>query len=412
MPGSLNERLEQYYPEMVETRRDLHMHPELSFEEERTPRKVAEHLRSLGLEVRTGVGGRGVVGLLAGGRPGPTVALRADFDALPIQEENEVPYASTVPGVMHACGHDVHTATLLGVARVLGEVRDELAGKVVFIHQFAEELAPGGAKPMIEDGCLDGVDVIYGAHVWANLPLGTVGFRSGPAMAAADTFEVKVNGRGGHGAMPHTAVDPLVTASQLVVNLQQVVSRRVDPLKAAVVTVGSLHAGSAFNVIPDSAALKGTVRTFDETVRSKIEEEIGRIVEGTCMAAGAKGEYRFQRGYPALVNHQQETETIARLAREMLGDEAVTEVEPIMGGEDFAYYLEQVPGTFFFVGGSNEERGFGYPHHHPRFDVDERAMLVAGRLFIAAVLDFLGGDLAAEKALQASSSRSSASAND
>ena len=330
------------------------------------------------------------MGVLDGAHSGPTIALRADFDALPIQEENEVPYASTVPGAMHACGHDVHTATLLGVAKVLTEARAELSGRVVFIHQFAEELAPGGAKPMIEDDCLDGVDVIYGAHVWANLPVGKVGFRAGPAMAAADTFEVTVRGRGGHGAMPHLTVDPLVAASQLVVNLQQVVSRGVDPLASAVLTVGSLHAGSAFNVIPDTATLKGTVRTFDEAVRTDIEAAIGRRVEGVCSAAGASATYRFERGYPALVNHEKETEIVARLARDLLGEDAVTEVAPIMGGEDFAYYLEQVPGTFFFVGGGNDERGMNFPHHHPRFDVDERSMLIAGRLFLAAVLDAAG----------------------
>ncbi|MEX2534947.1 MAG: M20 family metallopeptidase [Trueperaceae bacterium] len=390
MLGSLTERFEELFAEMVEFRRDLHMHPELSFEEDRTPRKIADYLTSLGLEVRTGVGGRGVVGVLEGARPGKTVALRADFDALPIQEENDLPYASKVPGVMHACGHDIHTATLLGVAKTLSKSREELSGRVVFIHQFAEEVAPGGAKPMIEDGCLDGMDVVYGAHVWSSLPLGKVGVRAGDAMAAADTFEVKVKGRGGHGAMPHLTVDPLVVASQLVLNLQQIVSRRVDPLKPAVVTVGSLHAGSAFNVIPDSAFLKGTVRTFDEEVRKEIETAIDQITQGTCAAAGATAEVAYRRGYPAVRNHVAETETIERLAREMLGDEQVTEVEPVMGGEDFAYYLEKVPGTFFFVGGSNEEQGMNFPHHHPRFNVDERSMLVGGKIFIAAVLEFLG----------------------
>lgn len=412
MLDALIERLENLFGEMVELRRDLHMHPELSFQEERTPAKIAAYLESLGIEVRTGVGGRGVVGVLDGARPGKTVALRADFDALPIQEENDLPYASQVPGVMHACGHDVHTATLLTVAKVLGEARGELAGRVVFIHQFAEELAPGGAKPMIEDGCLDGVDAIYGAHVWSSLPLGKVGFRAGHAMAAADTFEVTINGRGGHGAMPHVTVDPLVTASQLVVNLQQVVSRNVDPLKPAVVTVGSLHAGSAFNVIPDTAYLKGTVRTFDENVRKDIESAIGRIVEGTCAAAGAQASYSYKRGYPAVWNHQAETDTIERLARKLLGDDAVTEVEPVMGGEDFAYYLEKVPGTFFFVGGRNEELGMNFPHHHPRFNVDERSMPVAGRLFLAAVLDHLGAGISIGATPVSSARQGSSSAND
>lgn len=392
MLAPLTQRLEELFAEMVEFRRDLHMHPELSFEEERTPRKVAAYLESLGLEVRTGVGGRGVVGVLEGARPGRTVALRADFDALPIQEENDVPYASQVPGVMHACGHDIHTATLLGVAKALSEVRDRIAGRVVFIHQFAEEKSPGGAKPMIDDGCLDGADVVFGAHVWSNLPLGTVGVKAGNAMAAADSFEIEIQGRGGHGAMPHETVDPIVVASQLVLALQQVVSRRVDPLEPAVVTVGSLHAGNAFNVIPDTALLKGTVRTFDEGVRHDIEEAIARIAEGTCLAAGASAEVCYRRGYPAVRNHPAEIEVVARLAREALGDDAVVPMAPIMGGEDFAYYLQERPGAFFFVGGANAELGMDFPHHHPRFDVDERSMLVAGRLFLAVVLDALAAD--------------------
>jgi amidohydrolase len=399
----LLKRLEELHPEMIETRRDLHMHPELSFQEERTPRVIAERLSSLGLDVRSGVGGRGVVGLLRGGRPGRTLALRADFDALPIQEENDVPYASQTPGVMHACGHDVHTATLLGVARALSEVRGDLAGNVVFVHQFAEEQTPGGAKAMIEDGCLDGVDAIYGAHVLSTLPFGKVGIRAGDAMAAADVFEVVVRGRGGHGAMPHTATDPIVIASQLVLNLQQIVSRNVDPLRPAVVTVGSLHAGSAFNVIPETATLRGTVRTFDAEVRDAVEAAITRIAEGTCAAGGATCEVSYQRGYPALRNHAEATETVERLARDLLGEQAVDRVEPVMGGEDFAYYLEKLPGTFFYYGGANEELGMTYPHHHPRFDVDERSMLVGAKVFVAGVLDFLQQEPARTEAVVASS---------
>ena len=388
MHRSLFQRLDELFPELVEFRRDLHMHPELSFQEERTPARIAEFQSALGLEVRTGVGGRGVVARLQGANPGPTVALRADFDALPIQDEKEVPYRSTVPGVMHACGHDIHTAGLLGVAKALSEAREELHGDVVFIHQFAEELTPGGARPMIEDGCLDGVDVIYGAHVHSPLEFGKVGTRSGPLMAAADAFEVEVSGRGGHGAMPHTAVDPVVAASQLVVALQQIVSRNVDPLESAVVTVGALNAGNAFNVIPETAHLKGTVRAFDEAVRRGVKEALARMVEGTCLAAGARGRLEYQDGYPAVLNDATETERVMRLAGDLLGEGNVETLAPMMGGEDFAYYLQKVPGAFFFVGGRNPQIDAVHPHHHPRFDVDERAMLVAGKLFISAILDF------------------------
>lgn len=389
MLDQLFTRLQEIYPELVEFRRDLHMYPELSFHEEATPQKIADYLINLGLEVRTGVGGRGVVGLLKGGKPGKTVALRADFDALPIQDEKEVPYKSRIPGVMHACGHDIHTAGLLGVAKVLSEVKEQIEGNVVFIHQFAEELAPGGAKPMIEDGCLEGVDVIYGAHVWSMDPVGKVGVKDGDTMAASDAFEIEIVGKGGHGATPHLTVDPLVVGSQLVLNLQQIVSRRVDPLKPAVVTVGSFHSGEAFNVIPNSAKLKGTVRTFNEDVRDMIEEAIGQITKNTCDAAGATAKYTYSRGYPALWNHPEETVRLENLAQDLLGNENVIRMQPIMGGEDFAYYLQHVPGTFFFVGGGNPEIDATYPHHHPKFDVDERSMLITGQLFIAATLNYL-----------------------
>ncbi|MFC5650343.1 M20 family metallopeptidase [Paenibacillus solisilvae] len=381
--------LEQLFPELVRFRRDLHMYPELSFQEVHTPRKIADYLQGLGLEVRTKVGGRGVVARLEGGKPGRTVALRADFDALPIQEETNVDYKSRIPGVMHACGHDLHTAALLGVAKVLSEVKDELPGTVVFIHQFAEELPPGGAISMIEDGCLKGVDVIYGAHVWSTEPVGTVGVGEGYMMAAMDAFEVEIQGKGGHGATPHLTVDSLVAGSQLVVSLQQIVSRRVDPLQPAVVTVGSFQAGNAFNVISDSAKLTGTVRTFDESVRCLIEKSIGQLVASTCEGMGATAAYRYDRGYPAVNNDPRETERVERLARAILGEDNVKRMTPIMGGEDFSYYLQRVPGTFFFVGGGKEEIGAVYPHHHPKFDVDEQAILITGKLFISAVFDFL-----------------------
>lgn len=389
MRESLFARLEALYPDLVEFRRDLHMNPELSFHEVRTPEKIAEYQRGLGLEVRTGVGGRGVVATLHGGKPGRTVALRADFDALPIQDEKDVPYRSTVPGVMHACGHDIHTAGLLGVATVLSEVRDKLAGNVVFIHQFAEEVTPGGAKPMIEDGCLDGVDVIYGAHVHSPVEHGKVGTIAGPAMAAADAFEVTVRGKGGHGASPHQTVDPIVVASHLILALQQIVSRQVNPLKSAVVTVGSLHAGNAFNVIPESVTISGTVRTFDPEVKATVTTALERMVEHVCATFGAEGTLDYTHGYPAVVNHQEQTDRVTRLARELLGEDNVLDQEPSMGGEDFAYYLEKVPGTFFFTGGRNESIDATFPHHHPRFDADERSMLVTGKLFIAAVLEEL-----------------------
>ncbi|MFM1652133.1 M20 family metallopeptidase [Brevibacillus sp. B_LB10_24] len=389
MLENLYARLEEIYPELVKFRRDLHMYPELSFQEVNTPKKIAEFLNALGLEVRTEVGGRGVVGYLRGGKPGKTVALRADFDALPIQDAKEVEYKSRIPGVMHACGHDMHTAALLGTAKVLSEAKDELAGNVVFIHQFAEESLPGGAKPMIEDGCLEGVDVIYGAHVSSDEPVGTVGVGEGYLLANADTFEIEIEGKGGHGAYPHKTVDSLVVGCQLVMNLQQIVSRRVDPLKTAVVTVGTFAAGQAFNVISQTARITGTVRTFEEEVRTSIEESIRQITASVCEGAGATAKVEYRRGYPAVWNHPEETRRVEELARQIVGEENVKHLPPRMGGEDFAYYLQQVPGTFFFAGGGNPEINATYPHHHPNFDVDERAMLVIGKVFVSAVFHYL-----------------------
>ncbi|PYZ95983.1 peptidase M20 [Alteribacter lacisalsi] len=384
-------RLEEIYPELVEFRRDLHMYPELSHTEVNTPKKIAAFLTELGLEVRTGVGERGVVGMLKGGRPGKTVALRADFDALPIQDEKEVAYRSRVPGVMHACGHDLHTAGLLGVAKVLSENREALQGNVVFIHQFAEEVIPGGAKFMIEDGCLEGVDVIYGAHVHATSPLGVVGLNEGPAMANGDMFEIEIAGKGVHAAMPHQGVDPLAAGSQLLLNLQQIVSRQVDPLKPAVVSVTAFNGGDSFNVIPDKVTLKGTVRTLHSDVRDRVEESIGKIAENTCNAFGASVNYNYVRGYPAVVNDRAETVFIENIARDLFGEEKVQRISPTMGMEDFAYYLQKVPGTFFWVGGALEDPSEVYPHHHPKFNVQEEAMKYIGRIFIAAVMENLSG---------------------
>jgi amidohydrolase len=394
-------KLKEQYDEMVEIRRYLHQHPELSFEEVETPKYIAAYHEKLGHEVRTGVGGRGVVAKLKGGKPGKTVALRADFDALPIHEENDVPYKSKVDGVMHACGHDGHTATLLVLAKILNSMKDEIEGTIVFIHQHAEEYQPGGAIAMIEDGCLEGVDVIFGTHLWATLPVGEVGYRTGPFMAAADRFHVKIQGKGGHGAQPHLTKDAIVIGSQLVTNLQQLVSRRVNPLDSAVVSIGAFEAVNAFNVIADTAKLTGTVRTFNEDVRDLLEKEIERVIEGTCVAADATYNYQFLRGYPAVVNHAEETDFIAEIAKNVPEVTDATEMEAQMGGEDFAYYLQHVRGTFFYTGAQHPNWDVTYPHHHPKFDIDERAMLIAANTLGAAALTFLAqGTVQADRKME------------
>jgi len=382
-------RLEELYPELVEFRRDMHMYPELSFQEVETPKKIEVFLKSIGLEVKTQVGGRGVIGILKGGKPGKTIALRADFDALPIQDEKEVEYKSKIPGVMHACGHDLHTSALLGTAKVLSEVRESLEGTVIFIHQFAEEQIPGGAQAMIQDGCLDGVDAIYGVHVWSSLPIGTIGFIEGPAMAAGDSFEINIQGKGGHGAKPHTTIDAISVGGQIINNLQQIVSREVDPLKPAVVTVGTFHSGQAFNIIADKASITGTVRTFDEDIRDQIENAVNRIVQKTCEATRSSAEVKYQRGYPPVYNHREHVQRAERLAVDIIGRENIKHPLPSMGMEDFAYYLKEIPGAFLFVGGGNDLIGANYPHHHPMFNADEQSMLYTGKLFLSIVLDFL-----------------------
>lgn len=389
MMKQLFSSLHQYYEEMISIRRYLHENPELSFHEVHTPAFIANYHRKLGLEVRERVGGRGVVATIRGSRPGKTVALRADFDALAIQEENDLPYKSKVDGVMHACGHDGHTATLLVLAKVLTEMRDQLQGNVVLIHQFAEEVAPGGAKPMIDDGCLEGVDIIFGTHLWAPTPLGDILVRNGAIMAAADRFEITIQGKGGHGAEPHHSVDAIVIASQFVTQLQNIVSRRLDPLKSAVISVGHFEAINPFNVIADKVELKGTVRTFDKEVQGLIEKEIELLLKSVCEGSHATYEYSFKRGYPPVVNHKKATQFIADIACNVPEVKNVIECPPFMIGEDFSYYLERVPGTFFITGAKNPNWEVAYPHHHARFNFDERAMLVAAKTLGMATLNYL-----------------------
>ncbi|MFP7341101.1 M20 family metallopeptidase [Bacillus safensis] len=385
---SINERLDELYEEMVEIRRHLHMNPELSFQEEETAAFIASYYDTLQIPTRTKVGGHGVLAFIEGASPGPTIALRADFDALPIHDEKDVPYKSTKPGVMHACGHDGHTATLLVLAKVLHTHRDQLKGKIVLIHQHAEEYAPGGAKPMIEDGCLDGVDVIFGTHLWSSEPCGTILYKSGNFMAAADRFSIQVQGKGGHGAQPHLTKDAVLIGSQIVANLQQVVARKVNPIDSAVVSVGGFVAENAFNVIADSAVLTGTARSFEESARHIIEREIEQVVKGVCQMHDAAYTYEYVRGYPAVKNHPKPTEYIAGIANQTEGVTEVKEAETQMGGEDFAYYLQHVPGTFFYTGAMPENSQDVYPHHHPKFDINEKAMPIAAKVLANAVLSY------------------------
>ena len=375
-------------PRLVAWRRQLHQHPELGFEEEKTAAFVAENLRELGLEVRTGLAHTGVVGILrAGQKKDPAVLLRADMDALPVHEVEGREYGSKVPGKMHACGHDGHTAMLLGAATLLAPHAAELTRDVVFCFQPGEE-GMGGAEKMIDEGVLEITETgsVFGLHLWAGTEIGTALVRPGPAMAAQDEFEARIVGVGGHGAIPQTTIDPIVAAAQAVTALQGVVSRNVDPVETAVVTVGSLHAGHAANVIPDFALLQGTLRSFTEEVRELLKRRVREVLEGTAAATGCRAEFELKPGYPAVVNDPASARLAARVAGEVFGTERVVEHPPIAASEDFSYFLQQRPGAFVFVGANNEAKGITAPHHSPRFDIDEDALPRGTELLVRLAL--------------------------
>ncbi|QOS80122.1 amidohydrolase [Paenibacillus sp. JNUCC31] len=368
---------------MVEWRRHLHRNPEVSFHEEKTSSFIAGMLESFGVEVKRHVGGHGVIGTIRGDNPGPVVMLRADMDALPIQDEKDVEYASQHAGAMHACGHDGHVSILLGTALYFSRHKHEIKGEIRFLFQPAEELLPGGALKVIADGGLEGVDVIYGIHLWTPLPVGVAASTPGPMMAAADDFYIEITGKGGHGGMPQSTVDSLVAGSALVMQLQTVVSRSVDPLRPAVLTIGTMQAGSAQNVIAELCKLTGTVRTFDEETRSIMKERVHTIVAQTGAIYGAETQLNYIMGYPPVVNDEQETARFFREAVDVFGADSVQKSPMMMPAEDFAYYLQRIPGCFMFVGAGNPKKNAIYPHHHPKFDFDEDAMQNAVKLFIA-----------------------------
>lgn len=386
MLNEIHQSIDQHYDEMVEIRRYLHQYPELSFQETKTAKYIADFYKELGLPYETNVGGNSVIATLKGGKPGKTIAFRADFDALPIQDEKDVPYKSKIDGVMHACGHDGHTATLLILAKVLKQYQEEIPGTIVFLHQHAEELVPGGAKSVIESGAINHVDAVFGTHLWATVPLGELQTSKDAFMAGADSFELTIQGQGGHGAYPHETKDAIVIGSELVSQLQKIVSRKIDPLKTAVVTIGEFHAGNAFNIIADQVKLTGTVRYFEEEVQQQVTSDIEKIIKGLCIANDATYTLNYMNGYPPLINHKEEAELVMEVGEQIPEIEQAKEVLPVMAGEDFAYYMKEKPGTFFFTGAKKEDNP--YPHHHPKFDIDERAMAIAAKTLIGAYLQY------------------------
>lgn len=375
---------------IVEWRRHMHAHPELSFEERETSLFIENKLRGLGpFEIRR-LTPTSVVADLPGKAPGKRIALRADIDALPVRELNEVEYKSRVDGVMHACGHDNHAAMLLGVAGAMAALGGPDAGSFRFIFQHAEERFPGGASELVAKGVMDGVDAILGAHVMGILPAGKIGVLYGPAMAAPDEFYIDVQGKGGHGAMPQLSIDPVVIAAEIVGALQTVVSRWVDPLENLVLSVTEIHTGSAENIIPDTAHLCGTVRTFKDSIRSAVPGAMERIAAGICAAHGASCVFTYKRGYDSVNNDPAITALAAEAIDSALGAGTVATVVPMMGGEDFSAYLTKAPGSFFFVGSRDEASGAVYPNHHPRFNVKETALLAGAKAMAAAALAVAG----------------------
>jgi len=371
-------------------RRDFHRHPELGFQEVRTAGIVARELNALGLEVTTGVAKTGVVGLLAGKHPGPVVLLRFDMDALPIQEQTGAEYASQAPGVMHACGHDGHTAIGLTVARILAARRDELRGVVKFVFQPAEE-GLGGAEQMVAEGVLQSPrpDFVLGLHLWNEKPVGWLGISPGPVMAAAEKFTVRIYGKGGHGALPHQAIDPVLAAAQTITALQSIPSREVSPLASAVVSVTTIHGGDAFNVIPPEVEMRGTLRTFEPEVRAKVLERFEQITTKVVEGMGCRVDIRIQSITPAVINDQELTRRVAATARRVAPHLQQESAHRTMGSEDMAFFMQDIAGCFIFVGSANAEKGLDALHHHPRFDFDERALFEGAALISAAALDLM-----------------------
>lgn len=401
MPNFL-EQAEELFPYTQALRRDFHMHPELGFREVRTGGIVAKELEALGIEVTKGVGKTGVVGLLEGAKPGPTLLLRFDMDALPINEETGAEYSSTNPGVMHACGHDGHTAIGLTVAKMLHAHREELAGNIKFCFQPSEEGVNGeemgGNLMMMRDGVLDGpkVDKTLSLHLWNDKPLGWINVARGPVMAGAEMFIIKLTGKGGHGAAPHTTIDPIVAASQIVTALQTITSRNVPPLKSSVISVTSIHSGTAFNVIPQTAELAGTIRTFDPSVRKLVLERFEQVVRGTAEMMGCEVEIESKQVTPPVINNDEVSSSVLRSAQTVFPQtELDTESYLTMGAEDMGYMQEKVDGCYFFIGSANDEKNLNYNHHHPKFDFDEKALISGAALMATAAADILKLDSSA-----------------
>ena len=376
MKDIIFEQCHHHFNDIVAIRRDIHQHPELRFDVERTAGIAADALNTLGISVKTGIGKTGVVGDLEVSGATKRIALRADMDALPIQEQTDVPYKSKIDGKAHLCGHDAHTAMLIGTARILSHLKSSLKVNIRFIFQPCEEAFPGGAPAMIEDGVLDDVDEIYGIHVFPLYSVGQYATCIGPMLAQSDTFEITITGRGGHAAFPHLTVDPIVVGTQFVNAAQSIVSRNVDPLDSAVVSITQFHGGDAKNVIPPSVTLGGTVRTLDKDVQKRVRTQLENLIAGIANAHEATYTFAYQEGCPVTYNHEPCVDTVVSSAEALVGKENVIfPIPPILGGEDFACYSQKIPACFVMVGAGNEQKGIVNMCHHPQFDIDETSMI-------------------------------------
>lgn len=385
---NVRELSEKYKEELIALRREFHKNPELGWEEIRTGKRVEEELKKIGIGVER-VAKTGIVGTLKGREGGKVVALRADMDALPIEEaNNDIPYKSKNKGVMHACGHDGHTAMLLIAAKVLWELRDQIKGTVKFIFQPAEEPIQGG-KMMLDEGVMEGVDAILGIHIWSQLPTGKVSLEPGPRFAAGDRFKITVKGKGSHGAVPHLGVDAIVVASAIVMNLQTIVSREIDPLEPVVVSIGTVNGGFNFNVICNEVVLEGTTRSFNQDIQNRFPDRIRRIVDNVASSFNAKAEVDYTIGSLSCINHPAISQIAKAGITKLYGEDVVINFEKIMGGEDFAYLIQTVPGIIVFLGGGNKAKNTTYPHHHEKFNIDEDALPVGTSLYAQFALDFL-----------------------
>ena len=390
MSNTLVEKLREKEDRMIEIRRHLHQHPELSFHEEETPKYIADFYKDKDCKLETNVGPNGVKVTIDSGKPGKTLAIRADFDALPIKEETGLSFASKNDGVMHACGHDAHTAYMLILAETLIEMKDQFSGKVIVIHQPAEEMPPGGAQGMIKDGVLDGVDHVLGVHVMSTMEAGKIFYKPEFVQTGRAYFRLTVHGRGGHGSSPHMANDAIVAGSNFVTTAQTVVSRRLSPFETGVVTIGSFDGKGQFNVIKDTIEIEGDVRALTDDTRDTIQKELTHLVEGLEASFGVKCDFEFNKDYPALYNNPEFTSYVAETIKNAEGTDiqGVEECEAQPPSEDFTFYAVELPSTFIYSGAAPED-GEVYPHHHPKFNISESSMLVAAEAVGTVVLDYL-----------------------